>query len=198
MKRMVCALCAVVCALVLAVSAMAQVSNVTGDWDVMVNDTGNPHKAKASFKQEGEKLTGVIRSQSISLGREMRLEGVVRGKQIRFTYILYIADMIMTLTLSGAVEGDSMKGDVYLGGPYYGQPAGETRHGAYGFLTCAGLPQEHIYLPPVTSINAPVEYEACSESSHRIAFATSMGCPPRFIGTSSLMRSTRPGSPPLA
>jgi hypothetical protein len=123
MKRMVCALCAVVCALVLAVSAMAQVSNVTGDWDVTVNYTSLPHKAKASFKQEGEKLTGVIRSQSISLGREMHLEGAVRGKEIRFTYILYISDMIETLTLSGAVEGDSMKGDVYLGGPHYGQPA---------------------------------------------------------------------------
>ena len=34
-------------------------------------------------------------------------------------------------------------------------------------------------------------------SSHRIARATSLASPPRFIGTPAFTRSTRPGSPPL-
>ena len=51
---------------------------------------------------------------------------------------------------------------------------------------------------PVTSMNDPVVYEASAESSHRMAWATSSGLPPRCIGTSDLSRSTRPGSPPLA
>ena len=54
------------------------------------------------------------------------------------------------------------------------------------------------YRPPVTSRIAPVTYEASSESSHRIATATSSGFPPRFMGTRALSRSTRSGSPPLA
>ncbi len=47
-------------------------------------------------------------------------------------------------------------------------------------------------------MNAPVEYDASSDSSHRTARATSSALPPRSIGTLPLMRSTRSGSPPLA
>jgi len=55
-----------------------------------------------------------------------------------------------------------------------------------------------IYLPPVTSMKAPVVNDAWSDNSQRMARATSSGSPPRFIGTKALTRSTRPGSPPLA
>ena len=44
----------------------------------------------------------------------------------------------------------------------------------------------------------PVEYEASSDASQRIARATSIASPPRFIGRLSLILSTRPGSPPSA
>src|SRR5262245_49715644 len=111
MKRMVCALCALVCPLVLAASAMAQSANVTGEWNVTINWQAIPHEAKASFKQEGEKLTGVIKSRF----GEKRLEGTVKGKDIEFNYTVEISDMIVGITLSGAVEGDSMKGDVEAG-----------------------------------------------------------------------------------
>ena len=52
--------------------------------------------------------------------------------------------------------------------------------------------------PTAKSIKVPVAYDASSDSSQMIAFATSSGCPPRFIGRDSFMRSTRPGSPPSA
>ena len=54
------------------------------------------------------------------------------------------------------------------------------------------------HLPPVTSMKLPVVNDASRERSHRMARATSSALPPRFIGTNSLTRSTRPGSPPLA
>ena len=54
------------------------------------------------------------------------------------------------------------------------------------------------YLPPVTSMNVPVLNDASSESSQRMACATSSAWPPRFSGTNALTRSTRFGSPPLA
>jgi hypothetical protein len=50
----------------------------------------------------------------------------------------------------------------------------------------------------VASRIAPVENDASSESSHRIARAISSGSPPRFIGMPSRSRSMRFGSPPLA
>ena len=54
------------------------------------------------------------------------------------------------------------------------------------------------YRPPATSMNVPVEYDASSDSSHRIARATSIASPPRCIGSVGPRRSTRPGSPPSA
>ena len=47
-------------------------------------------------------------------------------------------------------------------------------------------------------MNVPVLYDDSGESSQRIAWATSSGWPPRFIGTAFFTRSTRPGSPPEA
>ncbi|MGH9934946.1 MAG: hypothetical protein ACREAM_01800, partial [Blastocatellia bacterium] len=61
MKRLVCALSTLVCALFLAASAMAQSVDVTGDWDLTVVSPQGARDAKASFKQDGEKLTGVFK-----------------------------------------------------------------------------------------------------------------------------------------
>ncbi len=52
--------------------------------------------------------------------------------------------------------------------------------------------------PPATSTNVPVLYDASSDSSHRMARATSTARPPRRIGSVGARRSTRPGSPPSA
>ena len=67
-------------------------------------------------------------------------------------------------------------------------------------ITMASRPafRNNSYLPPVTSMNDPVVKDGSSESSQRMARATSSGVPPRFIGTDPLTRSTRFGSPPLA
>ncbi|HEU0178955.1 MAG TPA: hypothetical protein VFV58_32215 [Blastocatellia bacterium] len=112
MKRMVCALCALVCALVLAVSAMAQGSDVTGDWDVTINSPQGARPAKASFKQEGEKLTGAMKRQ----GGDLQLDGTVKGKEIKFKYTVKFQDQDLVITLTGIVDGDAMKGDADFGG----------------------------------------------------------------------------------
>ena len=50
----------------------------------------------------------------------------------------------------------------------------------------------------MTSSNAPVVNAASSESSQRIAPATSVGPPLRFMGILGASRSGRSGSPPAA
>src|SRR5262245_1988621 len=82
MKRMVCILSALVCALVLAVSAIAQSTNVTGDWDVTINSPQGARQGKISFKQEGAKLTGTLKNQR----GDVPIEGEVTGKEIKFKY----------------------------------------------------------------------------------------------------------------
>jgi hypothetical protein len=112
MKRMFCALSALVCALALSVSAMAQSPDATGDWEITLNTPQGPFPARLSLKQEGEKLTGKIKSQ---LG-ETPLEGSVKDKAIKFSYTIKFQDQDFIITLTGNLDGDALKGDADFGG----------------------------------------------------------------------------------
>ncbi|HEY8459439.1 MAG TPA: hypothetical protein VIM99_03615 [Blastocatellia bacterium] len=112
MKRMLCVLSALACAIVLAASASAQATDVTGDWDITINSPQGSRQAKASFKQEGEKLTGGLKRQA----GDLPLEGTVKGKEIKFKYVVKFQEQDLTITLTGAVDGDTMKGDADFGG----------------------------------------------------------------------------------
>jgi hypothetical protein len=112
MKQQVCALSALFCTLVLTASAAAQAPNVTGDWDVTINSPQGSRQAKASFNQEGEKLTGAIKRQS----GDLTLEGEVKGKEIKFKYAVKFQEQDLVITMTGNVDGDTMKGDADFGG----------------------------------------------------------------------------------
>jgi hypothetical protein len=112
MKRLVCALSALVCALILSASATAQTPNVTGDWDVTINSPQGARQGKISFKQEGEKLTGALKNQR----GEIPIEGAVNGKEIKFKYTVKFQDQDLVITLTGNLDGDAMKGDADFGG----------------------------------------------------------------------------------
>src|SRR5262249_4277965 len=112
MKRLVCALSALVCALILSASATAQSPDVTGDWDVTINSPQGARTGQLSLKQDGEKLTGKIKSQR----GETPLEGEVKGKEIKFKYAVKFRDEDLVITMSGGVAGDAIKGAAVLGG----------------------------------------------------------------------------------
>jgi len=112
MKRMICALSALVCALVLSVSAMAQATNVAGDWEVTINSPQGARQGKISFKQEGDKLIGALKNQR----GEVPLEGEVKGKEIKFKYTVKFQEQDLIITMTGSVDGDAMKGDADFGG----------------------------------------------------------------------------------
>jgi hypothetical protein len=112
MKRLVCALSALVCALILSASATAQSPDVTGDWDVTINSPQGARTGQLSLKQDGEKLTGKIKSQR----GETPLEGEVKGKEVKFKYTVKFQDQDLVISMSGNVDGDAMKGDADFGG----------------------------------------------------------------------------------
>jgi hypothetical protein len=112
MKRLLCALSALVCALMLSASATAQSSNVTGDWDLTINSPQGARQGKISLKQEGEKLTGMLKNQR----GEIPLEGAVNGKEIKLKYTVKFQDQDLVITMTGNVDGDAMKGDADFGG----------------------------------------------------------------------------------
>jgi hypothetical protein len=121
MKRLVCVLSALACALFLAASATAQSPNVTGDWDVTINTPNGPVEVKATFKQEGEKLAGAMKSPR----GETPIEGTVKGKEIKFKYTIKFQDQDMVITMGGNIDGDLVKGDADFGGLAQGDWTGK-------------------------------------------------------------------------
>lgn len=95
-----------------AVAVAAEKVDVTGTWEITVvldAGTGTP---VATFKQDGEKITGTYK------GRfgESKLEGTVKEKKIDFKVRISAEGNELTATYTGAIEDDgTLKGKVEFG-----------------------------------------------------------------------------------
>lgn len=90
----------------------AQSPSVAGEWDLTINSPQGSRTIKADFKQEGEKLTGLLKSQR----GEVPVEGTVKGKEIKFSYPYKSDGLEFTITMTGAIEGAAMQGKADFGG----------------------------------------------------------------------------------
>jgi len=126
MKRLVCVLSALVCALVLTASATAQSVDVTGDWDLTITSPQGTQNAKASFKQEGDKLTGMFKGRR----GDLPIQGTVKGKEIKISYTVKFQEQDLAITMTGNVDGDAMKGDADFGGFAQGDWSGKRASAA--------------------------------------------------------------------
>ena len=87
-------------------------ANVAGTWALTVQTaqgTGNP---SVTFKQDGERLTGMYSSQVFG---EQNVTGTIKGNAITFSFTGSFEGNTFTVTYSGTVEKDTMKGKVTLG-----------------------------------------------------------------------------------
>jgi len=112
MKRLFSTISVLSFAIALAVSAMAQSSPATGEWDVTMNTPNGPQNFIAVFKIEGEKLTGELKRAAGS----RPIEGTAKGKEIQFVYTVKYNDNDLKITMTGTVDGDAIKGAVDFGG----------------------------------------------------------------------------------
>jgi hypothetical protein len=116
MKRLVNILSVLGLLLSLDAFVIAQSGNgptgAAGDWDVELNTPGGVRNLKATFKIEGEKLTGSIKGER----GDLPIEGSVKGKEVKFSYTIKYMDNDLLITMSGNLEGDSIKGAVDFGG----------------------------------------------------------------------------------
>jgi hypothetical protein len=87
-------------------------ADVTGDWSVTVETSAGSGNPSFTFKQEGEKLTGMYKGQ---LG-EGPVTGSVKGADITFSVKLNVQGQDLTVVYTGKIESkDSIKGKVVLG-----------------------------------------------------------------------------------
>jgi hypothetical protein len=108
-----------VAVLALAGSAFAQEKpketpkiDVSGTWDLSVESPQGTMTLTSTFKQDGEKLTGV---QSSQMG-EMPLEGTIKGTDIAFAIVIDMQGQQITIAYAGKVDGETMSGTIEFGG----------------------------------------------------------------------------------
>jgi hypothetical protein len=112
MKRLITVLSALACAFILSATAKAQSSPAAGDWDVTLNTPGGPRPFKANFKVDGEKLSGALKGER----GELPIQGTVKGTEVKFSYTVKYMDNDLTITMTGNVDGDNIKGTADFGG----------------------------------------------------------------------------------
>jgi hypothetical protein len=97
--------------LLLAGPVFAQ-TNVTGDWDVTIESPQGANTVKVSFKQDGEKVSGVFKS---PMGELPFDGGSMTGSDLKFGFTLPVQGMQLDITMAGKVEGSSITGKAKFG-----------------------------------------------------------------------------------
>jgi hypothetical protein len=125
MKQIV-SLLALSCALVLATATAADKpekapADVAGIWNLTVEFSGGGGNPVFTFKQDGGKLTGRYAG---ALG-EAEVTGTIKGNEIKFAFT--IAGQSESVTYTGTVDGDAMKGKVSFGSYGEGTFAGKKQ-----------------------------------------------------------------------
>jgi hypothetical protein len=86
--------------------------DVSGAWAIQIDLGGNTGTPTVTFKQEGEKLSGVYSSQILG---EQQLTGTIKGNAIEFGFTASFEGNAVKVTYTGTVEKDTMKGTVAFG-----------------------------------------------------------------------------------
>ena len=88
-------------------------TNIAGDWEVTVNSPQGANTTLVTLKQDGEKVSGIFKSQQGQLPFE---GGTLTGSDLTFTFTVTTQGMQIPITLTGKVEGATMTGKADFGG----------------------------------------------------------------------------------
>jgi len=95
-----------------AIPILAQGDGVAGSWDLTLNSPQGTFNLQFNLKQDGEKLSGVVKSQR----GERPVEGTVKGKDVTIKWTTKYEDNDLPITLTGTLDGSTMKGSADYGG----------------------------------------------------------------------------------
>jgi hypothetical protein len=98
--------------LLCATTAAAQSPNAAGAWDATLTSPEGTFNVQLILKQDGEKLSGVVKSPR----GERPIEGTTNGKDIKLKYTIKYQETDMLITLTGVLDGAAIKGSADYGG----------------------------------------------------------------------------------
>ena len=99
-------------ALFVAAPARAQTS-VAGDWEVTIVSPQGASTAQATLKQDGDKVSGVLKNPMGELPFE---NGTLTGDELKFLFTVDFQGTPIPITLTGKVRGDTIEGKADFGG----------------------------------------------------------------------------------
>jgi len=102
----------VLAALLTAGTASAQTS-ISGDWDMTIQSMQGTNSVRVTFKQDGEKISGMFKSPMGELPFE---DGTLTGNDLKFGFSLPIQGQPLEITMIGTVDGSSIAGKAQFGG----------------------------------------------------------------------------------
>lgn len=86
--------------------------DVTGTWESTIESPQGTLTSVATYKQDGETLTGT----HVGQAGELPLKGTVKGNVITYQITVDMGGQQLTITYSGTVEGDTISGTAEFGG----------------------------------------------------------------------------------
>ena len=94
--------------------------DLTGDWEMTTESPRGPRTQTIHIEQDGEKLTvtiqgGVGRRGGQGGGGEITAEGRIQGNKVEWSFTRNTPRGDFTTKYAGAVEGDTMSGEVDRG-----------------------------------------------------------------------------------
>jgi hypothetical protein len=105
--------------------AFAQ-TDVSGDWELTITSPQGARTTPVSLKQDGEKITGMFKSQA----GELPVEGSVTGRDLKLAFTINFQGQPLPITMTGVVDGPSISGKADFGGfaegDFSGKRAGTT------------------------------------------------------------------------
>lgn len=94
----------------LVAGATAQ-TGLTGEWVVSFNGPNGPIEAGATFKQDGDKVTGSLTGPQ----GETKFAGTAKGKTFVVSFSVQTQQGELSIKMDGEVDGDSLKGTFDFG-----------------------------------------------------------------------------------
>jgi hypothetical protein len=102
--------------------------DVTGTWDMTVENSGEIAHPSILLRQDGERISGTYDGQ---MGKSS-VEGSLKGTEIQFRVNLKFQDAVYTITYTGTVSEDAMKGTVRFGDAGTGNWSAKRRKNLVG------------------------------------------------------------------
>ncbi|SRR5258705_4251934 len=114
--------------------AFAQ-TNVAGDWDVTIQSPQGTNTVLVTFKQDGEKVSGIFKSPQGELPFE---GGSLTGSDLKFAFTINVQGNSIIISMTGKVDGEAMSGKADFGG--FGEGDWSAKRAAAATTTAPAAP----------------------------------------------------------